>query len=57
MPVPCYGDRKLMYRWPDSICIFAFGKNYGSHQFLNWWQEGSIEALRLDGFESDSIIK
>ena len=23
----------------DSISIFAFGENYCSHQFLNWWQQ------------------
>ena len=29
----------------DSICIFAFGKNYCSHQFLNWWQQLSTGQL------------
>ena len=36
----------------DSIYIFAFGENYGCHQFLNWWQQQSTGLLHLDGFES-----
>ena len=31
---------------------FADGKNYGSHQFLNWWQQHATGMLHLDGFES-----
>ena len=27
-------------------------ENICSHQFLNWWQQGSTGALHLDGFES-----
>ena len=35
-------------------CRFALGKSYGSHQFLNWWQQLSPGQLHLDGFESQS---
>ena len=33
------------------------GKNYCSHQFLNWWQQVSTGHLHLDGFESRSRRK
>ena len=33
-------------------CQFAEGKLYGSHQFLNWWQQVSTGHLHLNGFES-----
>ena len=36
-------------------CRFALGKSYGSHQFLNWWQQLSPGQLHLDGFESQSM--
>ena len=36
-------------------CRFAKGKSYGSHQFLNWWQQLSPGQLHLDGFESQSM--
>ena len=33
-------------------CQFAEGKLYGSHPFLNWWQQVSTGHLHLNGFES-----
>ena len=27
------------------------GKNKSSHQFLNWWQQGSTGALHVNGFD------
>ena len=36
-------------------CRFALGKSYGSHQFLNWWQQLSPGQLHLDEFESQSM--
>jgi len=33
---------------------FAFGKLYGGHQFLNWWQRYATGISHLDGFESQS---
>jgi hypothetical protein len=33
------------------------GENYGSHQFLNWWQQLSTGQLHLDGFESTTPTK
>ena len=35
-------------------CQFTGGKLYGSHQFLNWWQQYATGILHLDGFESQS---
>ena len=40
-----------------SIFIFAFAKNYCSHQFLNWWQELSTGQFHCYGFESRSRHK
>ena len=42
-----YGLRHVT-RW-KFVCIFADGKNYSSHQFLNWWQQQSTGLLHLDG--------
>ena len=39
-------------RRQDSICIFAKGENYGSHQCLHWWQELSTGQFLCYGFES-----
>ena len=36
-------------------CHFCFAKMYGSHQFLNWWQQHPTGVLHLDGFESGTI--
>ena len=47
----------VLWGMVDSICIFACGENYCSHQFLNWWQQLSTGQLHLDGFESTSKQK
>ena len=31
------------------VCIFAFGENRCSHQFLNWWQQLSTGQLHFAG--------
>ena len=38
----------------DSITFLPVktGKNQGSHQFLNWWQQMPTGHLHLDGFKS-----
>ena len=36
----------------DSIFIFSYRENKGSHQFLNWWQRHATGMPHLNGFES-----
>ena len=36
---------------------FAKGKLYGSHQFLNWWQQMPTGHLHLDRFSSGYLHK
>ena len=45
---------KLRLAWGmvDSICIFAFGKNYSIDQCLHWSKRYATGISHLDGFES-----
>ena len=45
----------LWLRRQDSICIFATGENYGSHQCLHWLQELSTGQFLCYGFESCTL--
>ena len=50
--LPPFAELCSAWGMVDSICIFAFGKNYCSHQFLNWWQQHATGMLHCYGFES-----
>ena len=42
----------LLLGMVDSICIFAFGKNYSIDQCLHWSKRYATGISHLDGFES-----
>ena len=56
---PKEGSHRRLWAVQDPIAkLFPAGNNlYGSHQFLNWWQQMSTGHLHLDGFEPHIATK